>query len=142
MEEKMIPVEESVTPEEETVETPVEETVAEEPATEETPVEEAAAEEPATEEAPVEEAPVEETAAEEPAPVEDVKKVEISCCKCGAKLKVKIGTEICMCPKCGEIFKVKATLRRVKDVSPKQITKAYVKVSKDEKGKFITKVLQ
>ena len=111
MEEKMIPVEESVTPEEEKVETPVEETAAEEPATEE-------------------------------APVEDVKKVEISCCKCGAKLKVKIGTEICMCPKCGEIFKVKATLRRVKDVSPKQITKAYVKVSKDEKGKFITKVLQ
>ena len=122
MEEKMIPVEEPVTPEEETVETPVEETAAEEPA--------------------VEEAPVEEPATEEAAPVEDVKKVEISCCKCGAKLKVKIGTEICMCPKCGEIFKVKATLRRVKDVSPKQITKAYVKVSKDEKGKFITKVLQ
>ena len=141
MEEKMIPVEESVTPEEETVETPVEETVAEEPATEETPVEETAAEEPATEEAPVEETAAEEPATEE-TPVEDVKKVEISCCKCGAKLKVKIGTEICMCPKCGEIFKVKATLRRVKDVSPKQITKAYVRVSKDEKGKFITKVLQ
>ena len=141
MEEKMIPVEESVTPEEETVETPVEETVAEEPAMEGTPVEETAAEEPATEEAPVEEAAAEEPATEE-APVEDVKKVEISCCKCGAQLKVKIGTEICMCPKCGEIFKVKATLRRVKDVSPKQITKAYVKVSKDEKGKFITKVLQ
>ena len=131
MEEKMIPVEESVTPEEETVETPVEETVAQEPATEE----------PATEETPVEETAAEEPATEE-APVEDVKKVEISCCKCGAQLKVKIGTEICMCPKCGEIFKVKATLRRVKDVSPKQITKAYVKVSKDEKGKFITKVLQ
>jgi predicted RNA-binding Zn-ribbon protein involved in translation (DUF1610 family) len=101
MEEKMVPVEESVTPDEETVETPVEETAA-----------------------------------------EDVTKVEVSCCKCGATLKIKMGTELCMCPKCGEIFKVKATVRRVKDVSPKQITKAYVKVDKGEKGKYIAKVLQ
>jgi predicted RNA-binding Zn-ribbon protein involved in translation (DUF1610 family) len=101
MEEKMVPVEESVNPDEETVETPVEETAA-----------------------------------------EDVTKVEVSCCKCGVTLKIKMGTELCMCPKCGEIFKVKAMVRRVKDVSPKQITKAYVKVDKGEKGKYIAKVLQ
>lgn len=103
-------MEENMIPAEEPV-TPVEEAV-EAPAVEETPVEASAA--------------------------EDVKKVEVSCCKCGAALKVKIGTEICMCPKCGEIFKVKGTIRRVKDVSPKQLTKAYVKVDKDAKGNVKT----
>ncbi|MBQ9113368.1 MAG: hypothetical protein IJY05_00395 [Clostridia bacterium] len=105
MDEKMFPVEELVTPEEETV--------AEAPAAEKTTV------------------------------VEDVQKVEVSCCKCGVALKVKIGTEVCMCPKCGEIFKVKATVRRVKDVSSTQITKAYVKVDKDAEGNVkTTTVLQ
>lgn len=68
----------------------------------------------------------------------DVQKVAVSCYKCGAELKVKIGTELCMCPKCGEIFKIKATVKRVKDISPTQITKAYVKVDKDENGKITT----
>ena len=126
MEENMIPVEE----------TPAQEAVAEVPAVEETPAQEAATEVPAGEEAPAEEAVAE-------APADDAKKVEVVCCKCGVKLKVKIGTELCMCPKCGEIFKVKASVRRVKDVSPKQLTKAYVKVDRDEKGNVkTTTVLQ
>ena len=82
--------------------------------------------------------PVEETSAEETSISSDVKRVVVSCHKCGAELKVKIGTELCMCPKCGEIFKIKGTVKRVKDVSPTQITKAYVKVDKDEEGNIST----
>ena len=81
---------------------------------------------------------VEEIPAEESPLASNVQKVVVNCYKCGAELKVKIGTEVCMCPKCGEIFKIKATVRRVKDVSPTQITKAYVKVDKDENGKITT----
>ncbi len=82
--------------------------------------------------------PVEEISAEESPVSSNVQKVAVSCYKCGAELKVKIGTEVCMCPKCGEIFKIKATVKRVKDVTPTQITKAYVKVEKDENGNITT----
>lgn len=70
---------------------------------------------------------------------ESVQRVEVRCCKCNAALRVKIGTETAMCPKCGEIFTLEAKIRAVKDVSPKSIAEAFVTVDKNERGVVKTK---
>lgn len=56
---------------------------------------------------------------------------EVNCYKCGVGLKVKSGQPVYMCPKCGELFRVRKTEKLVKDISTVTVAEAYVTVDKN-----------
>ena len=59
------------------------------------------------------------------------KTYEVSCCKCGVGLKVKSGKNAYMCPKCGEILRIRVTEKLVKDISTVTLAEAFVTVDKN-----------